>query len=53
VIERQLAHEERDEVRGAYNRADYMAERRRLMTWWGERVDTLRRGAEVIPFKAA
>lgn len=53
VIERQLAHEERDEVRGAYNRAEYMAERRRLMTWWGERVDSMRRGAEVIPFKAA
>lgn len=53
VIERQLAHEERDDVRGAYNRAEYMAERRRLMTWWGERVDSMRRGAEVIPFKAA
>ena len=34
VIERQLAHEDRDDVRGAYNRAEYRAERRRLMTWW-------------------
>ncbi|MBK6854691.1 MAG: tyrosine-type recombinase/integrase [Burkholderiales bacterium] len=53
VIERQLAHEERDEVRAAYNRADYLAERRALMTWWGDKVDALRRSDNVIPFKAA
>lgn len=53
VIERQLAHEERDDVRGAYNRAEYLAERKALMTWWGTRVDAMQRGAEVIPFKTA
>lgn len=53
VIERQLAHEERDEVRGAYNRALYLPERLQLMTWWGNRVDQLRQGGQVLPFKAA
>lgn len=35
VIERQLAHKETDAVRAAYNRAQYLPERRKLMTWWG------------------
>ena len=35
VIERQLAHCERNAVRGAYNRAEYLKERKRMMQWWG------------------
>ena len=53
LIEKQLAHEERDEVRAAYNRALYLEERGRLMQWWGDRIDELRTGGDVIPFKAA
>ncbi len=53
VIEKQLAHEERDEVRAAYNRALYLAERTKLMQWYADRLDKLRDGAEVIPFMAA
>lgn len=34
VIERQLAHKETDQVRAAYNRAEYLAQRRELMAWW-------------------
>jgi integrase len=34
VIERQLAHKESDAVRAAYNRADYLDQRRKLMAWW-------------------
>src|SRR3546814_9946494 len=34
VIERQLAHAERNKVRAAYNRAQYMAERRQMMQAW-------------------
>jgi integrase len=34
VIERQLAHKESDAVRAAYNRAEYLPDRRKLMTWW-------------------
>jgi integrase len=38
VIERQLAHEDRDEVRSTYNRAQWLEERRKLMQWWGDTV---------------
>jgi integrase len=34
AIERQLAHKETDEVRAAYNRAEFLEERKRLMAWW-------------------
>jgi integrase len=34
VIERQLAHKETDQVRAAYNRAEYLPARRELMNWW-------------------
>lgn len=39
VIERQLAHTERNEVRGAYNRAAYLPERRRMMAWFADHLD--------------
>lgn len=51
VIERQLAHAERNEVRKAYNRAQYMAERERMMQAWADYLDGLRTGAKVIPIK--
>lgn len=41
VIERQLAHCERNAVRGAYNRAEYLAERKRMMQWWADYLDSL------------
>jgi integrase len=34
AIERQLAHSERNSVRRAYNRAEYMVERVEMMDWW-------------------
>ena len=49
VIERQLAHCERNEVRGAYNRAEYLPERKRMMQYWGDYLDKLKAGAKVIP----
>jgi integrase len=36
VIERQLAHAERDQIRAAYNHAEYLAERKDMMQWWGD-----------------
>ena len=42
VIERQLAHVESNAVRAAYNRAEYMKERREMMNWWGNFLDELR-----------
>ncbi|MEF9444420.1 tyrosine-type recombinase/integrase [Burkholderia sp. 1B3(2022)] len=35
-IERQLAHSERDSIRAAYNHAEYLPERRKMMQWWGD-----------------
>ncbi len=49
VIERQLAHAERNKVRAVYNRAQYLAERRRMMQAWADYLDSLRQGATVIP----
>jgi integrase len=48
AIERQLAHVDNDSVRRAYARADYWDERVRMMTWWADRCDELRRGGDVI-----
>ena len=39
VIERQLAHKETDAVRAAYNRAQYLPQRRDLMQWWSDWLD--------------
>ena len=36
VIERQLAHAERNGVRAAYNHAQYLPERRKMMQWWAD-----------------
>ena len=42
VIEKQLSHEERDDVRRAYNRAQWLPERAKLMQWWANHLDSLR-----------
>lgn len=39
VIERQLAHSERDSVRAAYNHAQYLPLRRKMMQWWADYLD--------------
>lgn len=49
VIERQLAHKERNKTRASYNRAEYLAERREMMQQWADYLDQLKAGAEVIP----
>ena len=36
AIERQLAHEESNRIRAAYNRAEYLAERREMMQWYSD-----------------
>ena len=42
AIERQLAHTPRDQVRAAYNRAQYLDERRRMMQEWADYLDNLK-----------
>jgi integrase len=51
VIERQLAHVERDSVRAAYNRAEYLAERRMMMNHWDDWIDAVAAGARVVPIR--
>ena len=53
VIELQLAHQERNEVRAAYNRAQRLEERRKMMQSWADYLDELRLGTNVVPFRAA
>lgn len=42
VIEKQLAHNPRDKIRGIYNRAEYFPERRKMMEEWANYLDELR-----------
>jgi integrase len=49
AIERQLAHIEGNEVRAAYNYAEHLPERRRMVQGWADYLDGLKNGAEVIP----
>ena len=41
-IERQLAHGDRNGVRAAYNYAEYLPERRKMMQEWADILDGLR-----------
>lgn len=43
AIERQLAHVDNDSVRRAYHRAEYWDARVKMMRWWADRCDELRR----------
>ncbi|MEK6747128.1 MAG: integrase arm-type DNA-binding domain-containing protein [Pseudomonadota bacterium] len=53
VIERQLAHIERNKVRAAYNHAQYLPERRKMMQWWGDYIDAVASNGEskIIPLR--
>ena len=52
AIERQLAHVDNDCVRRAYARADFWEERVRMMAWWAECCEEMRRGGVVVPLRA-
>jgi integrase len=53
VIEAQLAHSVKDSLGRAYNRTTFAEQRRVLMQTWADYLDTLRKGGDVLPFKAA
>lgn len=51
AIERQLAHQEQNEVRNAYmHAAEFWNERVEMMQAWADYLDQLRSGAEIVPF---
>ena len=48
VIERQLAHQESNKVRSAYNRAEHLDERRKMMEWWSDYLESLMVSSDLI-----
>ena len=48
VIERQLAHQESNKVRSAYNRAEHLDERRKMMEWWSDYIESLMFTSDLI-----
>ena len=53
VIEAQLAHAVSDSLGRAYNRTQFIDQRRDMMGKWADYLDRLREGAQVLPFRAA
>lgn len=53
VIERQLAHADRNAIRAVYNAAEYLEERRQMMQWWADRLDALATAENVVSLRAA
>ena len=51
VIEAQLAHAVRDSLGRAYNRTEFLEQRRKMLQVWADYLDKLRDGAEIIPIK--
>ncbi|MEG1201700.1 MAG: site-specific integrase, partial [Comamonas sp.] len=53
VIEAQLAHGKSGPLGAAYDRAEFMDQRRKMMGEWADYLDRLQHGAEVVPIKSA
>ena len=53
VIEAQLAHEKSGPLGSAYDRAEFMEQRRKMMAEWADYLDKLRIGADVIQLRTA
>jgi len=47
MIEAQLAHGDKDQVRAAYNRADYMEYRKAMMQFWADTLDKMEQGGKL------
>jgi integrase len=52
AIERQLAHQEEDDTRAAYNFAEFWEERVKMMRWWANYLDDLRNLGRVVALRA-
>ena len=51
AIERQLAHSERNSVRAAYNYAEHLPERRKMMQEWADYLDEISNSAKILKLK--
>ena len=52
AIERQLAHAERNSVRAAYNYAEFIPERKKMMQAWADYLEGIKSEAKIIPIRA-
>jgi integrase len=50
-IERQLAHGDPDAIRDTYNKAHYLADRKKMMQAWADYLDEIKAGGAVLPFR--
>lgn len=53
IIEAQLAHALKDANGRAYNRTQYLNQRRNMMQAWADYLDKLREGVKIVPLLAA
>jgi integrase len=53
IVEMQLAHKRRDAVALAYNKAQYLTERRRMMQDWADLVLSVQKGARIVSLQEA
>ena len=53
LVEAQLGHGKSGPLGSAYDRAEFMDQRRAVMQTWADYLDKLRTGADVIPFSRA
>ncbi len=51
LVERQLAHADKNSARAAYNHAKYLPERKKMMQAWADYLEGLKAGGEIINFK--
>ncbi|HZJ17491.1 MAG TPA: integrase arm-type DNA-binding domain-containing protein [Chthoniobacteraceae bacterium] len=51
VIEAQLAHAVKDALGRAYNRTEFLEQRRKMLQTWADYLDKLREGAEIVPLR--
>lgn len=49
IIERQLAHAERNSIKAAYNHAQHLPERRKMMQAWADYLDALKSSGKIVP----
>lgn len=49
IIERQLAHAERNSIKAAYNHAQHLPERRKMMQAWANYLDSVKKKANIVP----
>ena len=53
TVDRQLAHAQKNKIDAAYDRAQFLEERKKMMQHWADYIDGIPTSAQVLPFKVA